>query len=253
MAPESAPNARRAAFTALKAELSGAARGGVRPALEDLISTAVPELDRVLGGGFPRGLLATLEGSAGRWSIAARLAALVTQRALAAVIDDGGLYPPDLARAGARLDRVPIVPARTPLGIARAADLLLRSRACRLIVMPAAPLRPAVWNRLATLAHRTSTLLVVVLGAADRAGAHGPLVAAAGLRLHCTRERLIVAGSRGLWCSFAGYDVRAEVRKHKSSTLGASARVRAVDPLDGVALRERPVPHREGLLHVALR
>ncbi|MGA8533989.1 MAG: hypothetical protein WB615_07775, partial [Candidatus Tumulicola sp.] len=109
-----APSARREAFTALKSGLSAGEIAAPRSLPPDtVIPTAIPALDRMLGGGFPRGALVTLEGNAGRWSLAARLAAQVTRHALTAIIDGGELYPPSLVRAGARLDRVLIAPART--------------------------------------------------------------------------------------------------------------------------------------------
>ena len=228
---------RREAFAALKADLT-AALAAPRAALKDALTTAVPELDRLLGGGFPPGALVAIEGNAGGWSIAARLAARVTARALVAVVDDGGLYPPSLAQSGVRLERVLVVPARTPLGIARAADILLRSRACRLVVMAAPALRAAVWARLASLAQRTGVVLVAIAS-----GLAAPaLAAAAALRLCCTRERLVVAGLRGLWCTFAGYVVRAELRKSKTFVATErTVRVRAVTHLEGASLRERPI------------
>jgi hypothetical protein len=167
---------------------------------------------------------------------------------MAAIVDDGGLYPPSLVRAGVCLERLLIVPARTPLGVARAVDILLRSRACRLVLMTAPDLRAAVWTRLAGLAHRAGVLLIAIV-----ARAAAPLAGAAGLRLYCSRERLIVHGMRGLWCAFAGYDVRAEVRKHKRFAIGGHARVRAIDSLDGAVLRERAVKARETLPRAALR
>ncbi len=224
----------REAFATLKAGLNASVVPSRLP-VEALIPSAIPALDRLLGGGFPRGALVTLEGATGRWSIAARLLAQVTGRALAAIVDDGALYPPDLARAGVRLDRVLIAPACTPLSTARAADILVRSRACRLVLMSAPNLRAAVWTRLAGLAHRAGVLLIAIVSHASV-----QLAAAATLRLDCTLERLIVHGSRGLWCSFAGYDVRAHVRKQKNVAAGAqSACVRALDALDGAVLRER--------------
>lgn len=232
-----AQRARHAAFAALKAELAAAA--AAPPAAQMLIPTALPALDRLLGGGFPRGALVALEGDAGRWSIAARLAAEVTRRALIAIVDDGALYPPGLVRAGTRLDRVLIAPASTPLGIARAADILLRSRACRLVVVSAPNLRPAVWSRLATLAHRSGVLLLVI---AERAAP--ALAGAAALRLECTLERLLLHGSRGLWCTLAGFDLRAHVRKHQraGNATATSVRLRAVEAIDGLPAREAALP-----------
>ena len=233
MEPIATPSeSRREAFAALKAGLNAGA-AAPRLAAERVIPTGLPGLDRILGGGFPRGALVAVEGETGRWSLAARLLAQVTQRALAAIVDDGGLYPPGLARAGVQLDRVLIAPATTPLGIARAADILLRSRACRLVLMPAPNLRPAVWSRLATLANRTGVLLIAI---AVRAAA--PLASAASLRLDCALERLLFHGTRGLWCTFSGYELRASVRKYQHGASGMQVCVRAAEPIEGVAVRE---------------
>jgi hypothetical protein len=210
------------------------------PPVEGLIPSAIPGLDRLLGGGFPRGALLALEGQAGRWSIAARLLAQATVRGLAAVVDDGGLYPPTLAQAGVRLDRLLVVPASSALGVARAVDILVRSRACRVVLMPAVALRDAVWHRLAGLAHRSGVLLIAI---ADRAGT--ALSAAAGLRLHCVRERIVAHGSRGLWCGIVGYEIAAVLRKHKNARAGDSVRLRVVAAPDGAALRERAIDRRK--------
>ncbi|HEY1656523.1 MAG TPA: hypothetical protein VGF86_15580 [Candidatus Tumulicola sp.] len=235
--PEPSP-ARREAFAALKAGLNQSAGAVPRLAAETVIPSAISTLDRALGGGFPRGALVTLEGNAGRWSLAARLLAQVTRGALAAIVDDGGLYPPGLVRAGVRLDRVLIAPATTALATARAADILLRSRACRLVLMSAPDLRAAVWSRLATLAHRAGVLLIAVV-----ARAAAPLAAAATLRLDCALERLIFHGTRGLWCTFSGYQISMRVRKHQRAggAAPAHARVRAATALDGAVERERTV------------
>jgi hypothetical protein len=242
MATQADPSlSRREAFAALKAGLNGAGLASPRRSLEELVPSAVPALDHLLGGGFPCGTLVALEGDTGRWSIAARLTAAVTRRSLAAIVDDGALYPPSLVQAGARLDRVLVVPASTPLGIARAADILIRSRACRLVVMPATSLRDVVWVRLAGLAHRTGVLVIAIAAP----GATSPaLAAAAGLRLHCTLERVVLHGSHGLWCTFAGFALRAEVRKQKCAAIGMRAQLRCIDRLDGAPERERVVEDR---------
>ena len=190
----------------------------------------------MLGGGFPNGALVTLEGSrsSGRWSIAARLLAAATRRGLGAVVDEGELFPPGLAAAGVRLERLVIVPARTALGIARAVDILLRSRVVRVVVMCAPVLRAAVWMRLAGLAHRAGALLIVV---ADRASAE--LTASAGMRLGCALQHIAVLGGRGLWCTFAGFTIRTELRKHKRLAPGASSSIRAGGPVKEALVRER--------------
>jgi hypothetical protein len=212
---------RKAAFERLRKELC------TRPpavAVEALLPSAIPKLDRLLGGGFPAGIVATLEGETGRWSLAAGLVAQFTRRGgLVAILDDGGLYPPALVEAGAALERVLVLPASKALAMARAADILLRSRICRLVLMPAVALRDAVWERLAKLAHRSNALLVVV---AVRAGA--ALSAVAGVRLHCTLARAVVHGRRGLWGTIDGFELCVDVRKHKHMVAGAGARIHAV-------------------------
>ncbi len=191
------------------------------PTLEPRLSTDIPAVDRLLEGGFPVGIIATIEGATGRWSLAAGLLARMTRRSLVAILDDGALYPPSLVEAGVRLDRVLVVPARGALAIARAVDILLRSRICRLVLMPAIALRDALWTRLASLAHRSGALLIVV---AARAGA--ALSAAAGVRLHCTLERVFIRGERGLWGSVTGFELCVGVRKHARLPAGRTARVR---------------------------
>ena len=212
---------RRRTFELLKARLSE-----TPPALpaERFVPTSIPELDRLLEGGFPAGAVATLEGETGAWSLAAGLVARATRRNLVAILDDGELYPPALAEAGASLERVLVVPARKALTMARAADILLRSRICRLVLMPAIALRDAVWARLASLAHRSGVLLIVV---AARAG--GALSAAAGVRLHCAPERILMHGQRGLWGTIAGFELCVDVRKFKHAVSGRTVRVRVGD------------------------
>jgi len=212
----------REAFAALKSSLSAEALAAPRQLPPDaVIPTAIPALDRALGGGLPRGALVAFEGNAGRWSIVARVVAAVTRRALVAIVDDGALYPPGLARAGARLDRVLIAPATTPLGVARTVDILLRTRACRVVLLLCAPeLRAAVWMRLARLAQRAGVLLVAIASRVDAA-----LATATALRIECTIARLCVDGSRGLWCTLSGYDVHVRVHKQRGGFVAEPLRV----------------------------
>lgn len=175
-------------------------------------SSGLAAVDALLGGGLPCGSLVIFEGegSAGCRSLAATLLARATQRGLGAIIDTGDLYPPDLEAAGVRLERLLVVPARSALGVARAADILLRSRTARVVVMTAAALRAAVWMRLANLAQKAGAVLVVL---AQRAASE--LCAAAGVRVRCRIGSVRALGTRGLWGVFTGFDVQAELRKHK--------------------------------------
>lgn len=172
--------ARRVVFEELKERL----RSTAMPARRECLPTAIAGLDRLLGGGFPKGTLVTLEGplSSGRWAIAARLLATGTRRGLAAVVDGGAVYPPGLAAAGVHLERLVIVPATAPVAAARAADALLRSRACGVVALDAPALRSAMWARLAGLAQKHGALLVVVT-----AQSPPELAAVAQLRVHCRR------------------------------------------------------------------
>jgi protein ImuA len=181
-------------------------------AREGLIATGIPVVDDVLLGGLPCGSLVVFEGerSGGSRSVAAALLAVATRRGLGAIVDSGDLYPPGLEAAGVRLDRLLIVPARTPIGIARAVDMLLRSRTARVVVMTAAGLRAAVWMRLASLAQKAGAVLLVLARHAA-----SELYGAAAVRLNFHADGIRSIGTQGLWGVFTGFGVRAELRKHK--------------------------------------
>jgi hypothetical protein len=210
-------------FQELKARFH-AAGAASRTGPEALFPTAIADIDALLGGGLPCGSLVTLEGygTTGAHSIAAVLLAQATRNGLGAVIDGGELYPPALEAAGVRLDRLLIVPAATPVRAARAADLLLRSRTARVVVMgvcsgtPAMTLRAAVWTRLANLAQKAGAVLVVVCSGTPLATRTiAELSAAATVCLSCRVERPVHTGTRGIWGVFAGFELRPELRKHK--------------------------------------
>lgn len=152
----------------------------------------------------------------------------------------GPLYPPDLAESGVDLDALVVVHVpedRGQVGLARAAELLLRSGAYGLCVVdlsaadsicpsghvhsdmspqPARPprLKGSAWQaRLAALARlHHSRVVVLTRAAADRASL-GPMV---GLRIDPRRERR----ASGLFA------VRPEVLKHKGAPLLAAATLR---------------------------
>lgn len=224
---------RFAAFAALKATLADRAEAARETAAERCLASGLPAVDAILGGGLLRGTLVALEGGSGRTAIAARFLARATAVGLAAAVDTGELFPPALARAGVRLDRLLIVPGKNALGIARAVDILLRSRAFAVVLMPAVGLRAAVWMRLAGLAQKAGAILLA-LGAAG-----AELGAAAATRVRCTVDRVLVAGAAGVFARLAGYDVRAHVLKHRFGRPGGEATVRAMYRTDEVAVRER--------------
>ena len=159
----------------------------------------------------------------------------------------GPLYPPDLADSGVDLDALIVVhipEARGQVGLARAAELLLRSGAYGLVVLdlsapacmdsppvPACPegqvatdmskktarpprLRGSAWQaRLAALARMHHSRVVVLTRAAGSYASLGPMV---GLRVDPRRERQ----APGVFA------IRPEVVKHKGGPLQATSALR---------------------------
>jgi hypothetical protein len=226
-------------FAALKAGLDVRAGGRIVAARSDALSSGFDALNAVLGGGFPRGTIATLEGapSSGRTALLASVLAEATQRGLAAVIEPlsgsgaaGTLYPPDLERAGVQLDRVLVAGAQTPLETGRCADILLRSRAFVAVAMPAVPLRATVWSRLCGLAQKGGAVLLA-LGVQ----ANTELAYFASTRVRCAIERVVWSGKSGVLSELAGYEVGAHVIKARRSAPGAIAHLEVYDKTQGVA------------------
>jgi hypothetical protein len=223
-------SARLATLEGLRARLAADNRSASPAAFvldgEGLVRTGFPELDAALGGGFPRGTLATLEGPAGsgRSAIATRLLATATAGGgLAALIespgaDEGALYPPALAAAGVDLRRLLVVPANDAKSVARAADILLRAAAFGVVVIPMIRLSAAAWTRLASLTHRAGALLVALgFEASDE------LRYFASLRIRLRPESVRWAGSSGLFCALAAAGAEATVLKHKRAVPGRRA------------------------------
>ncbi|GAC1658472.1 MAG: hypothetical protein NVS9B12_10960 [Vulcanimicrobiaceae bacterium] len=229
MLSASALSSRRQAFTELKAGMEARHRETfiARFTQDDpsVIRSGFSEFDRSLGGGFARGTIATLEGpaSSGRTAIAARLLAVATRSGLAAAVDDGTLFPPALAQAGVRLERLLVMPAADATGIARAADILLRSQAFGTVLMPAVMLKAAVWTRLAGLAHRANSLLLA-LGCQ----ASSELGYFASARVRCAIARVLWTHASGPFCELAGYDIRTDVIKNKRAAPAACSSIRII-------------------------
>ena len=222
------------------------------------------ELDAALGGGFPRGIVATLEGppGSGRSAVAARLLATATaDGGLAALIEmprgpEGAYYPPALAAAGVDLARLLVITVPDAASVARAADIVLRSAAFSVVVIPAVALRATAWTRLASLTHRANALLIA-LGAT----ASHDLRYFASLRVRLRAAHVRFAGGDGIFCALAGLSVEAAVLKHKRAAPGRRARFACTtferDGAPLVCVRERELaltaePERSDERRIAL-
>jgi hypothetical protein len=218
------------AFAALRDRLDRRHRETTAAALargdDAVVRTGLADLDQALGGGFPRGTIGTLEGppSSGCSALAARLLAAATRHGLGALIGID-LFPPALAAAGVRLERLLLVATQTPLEAARAADVVVRSGAFTVVVLPALPsgrgTGAATWTRLASLAHRANALLIAL---GDEAATD--VRAFASVRVETAIERVRWNGPAGHCGELAGYDLRAVVRKHKRAAPAGDALVR---------------------------
>jgi recombination protein RecA len=212
----------------LRTEHRAASDASFVPAGERLVPTGFPGLDDALAGGFPRGILATLEGppTSGRSALAARLLATGTAEGIAALVQGdqtGVLYPPALEAAGVALERLLVVPAGDTAAVARAADIILRSGAFGIVAIPAVALRAVAWTRLVGLAHRTNGL-VLALGT----DVSSELRYFASLRVRLRIARVRWNGGSGPFATLVGYDVRADVVKSKRSAPGKSAVISCV-------------------------
>ena len=199
-----------------------------------VVRTGLEPLDRALAGGFPRGAISTLEGpaSSGRTSLAARLLAVATAGGGAAALVDwradpnGSAFAPSLGAAGVALERLLIVRVGEALEVVRAADILLRSGAFGAIVIPAVPssrsVGSAVWTRLASLAHHANAVLLVVGNEASN-----ELRYFATVRVECALRRTEWTGAPGLFRKLTGYELCAQVRKHKRAAPNGEARLQA--------------------------
>ncbi|MBV9403239.1 MAG: hypothetical protein JO018_05875 [Candidatus Eremiobacteraeota bacterium] len=222
--PVLSPAKHREAFAELKAGLDARHQAtlSARFAQADpaLIRTGFEALDTALGGGLARGTIAVFEGerSSGRTAVAAQLLAGQTRRGLAAAIDDGSLYPPDLAAAGVQLDRLLVMPVTDPLGIVRAADILLRSRAFGITLMPIVAVQGKIWARLASLTHHAGALLLAL---GDQSNLE--LGYFATMRVRFRIANVHWTDRFGPFARLAGYEIHAAVIKNKRSAPGTNA------------------------------
>lgn len=106
--------------------------------------------------------------------------------------EDGSLYPPDLAACGVDLSTLIVVriPSRAGThGLARAAELLLRSGAFGLVVIDltwGVPRGDAWQGRIAALAKKHASRVVILRESSDRSASLGPMIS---MRVRATREK----------------------------------------------------------------
>jgi hypothetical protein len=197
---------------------------GAIPAAPDRhLSSGDPSLDDVLGGGFRRGRLSEIFGTAssGRTSLAYRLLAATTRAGeIAALVDcRDRLDPRRAAAAGIELSRLLWVRPRDEREALRACEILLGTRGFALVVLDLADGLPpflatrfgAAWTRLARLCEGGEVALVVL--------GHERLTA--GAATLCLRIR----DARPVWPKhslrpqiFAGIAGRAEIVRLRAAT-----------------------------------
>jgi recombination protein RecA len=153
------------------------------------LPTGVEALDRVLGGGLPRGRLVELAGrrSTGRTGLACAIAARATRSGeiVGWVDPTDALDPETVVTTGIAPTRVLWVRPRTEHDAPKAAECLLGAGGFGLVVLDLAEAAPHLhipWARLAHAAERSRTT-VLVLMPERRAGPH----AALGLELSIRR------------------------------------------------------------------
>jgi RecA/RadA recombinase len=187
------------------------------------LATGIPDIDRLLGGGFPRGRLSELAGpvSAGRTSLALALLARVTRAGeVTAVVDAADAFDPVSAEAtGVLLDRVLWVRAPGLREALRSAQHLLEARGFALVLLnlavPGARVPPAVCPRLARAAAATGTALLM-LSLGRLAGTAAELA----LELKATQARF-----RGTPPLLEELEIEAALVRHRSAPTGRAASV----------------------------
>lgn len=170
-----------------------------RVASAGVLPTGMAEVDaRLPGGGLPKGCLVELGGglSSGKGTVIDRLVASLTLAAgwVGYVDLPATLYPPSLASAGARLDRLLIVrPSALPQAL-WACELLVRCRGFDLVVFdltiaPSPVLAPAPLHRLARVAEQGQAVVLFVTQSSRELDRRPLPPGVTALRLAVTRSR----------------------------------------------------------------
>jgi len=156
-------------------------RGGIPCEPRSYLSTGLPAIDKLLGGGFPRGRLSEIAGplSAGRTSLALSILARSTAaQEVCALVDAADGFDPGSAEvAGVALERLlwaRPVPGPGLSEALRSTERLLEARGFALVLLdPGGREREvsrAAWSRLARAAEASGSALVVL----SRERAAGP-------------------------------------------------------------------------------
>jgi len=211
----------------------GVTLGHTRSRADERLPSGSDSLDRLLGGGFPRGRLSEIFGSAssGRTSLACRLLGATTARGeIAALVDSRDRFDPRCARAGGiRLSRVLWVRPHDEREALRCCEILLGTERLGLVVLDLADGLSAIhaarfssaWPRLAHQA-ATANVAFVLLSRERLAGSFAALcLALRGGRPSWPRHPLRVP-------LFAGIASRAEVVRAREATL--TSRQAALSP-----------------------
>ena len=159
-------------------------RGGGEPPPAGCFPTGLAEIDRALGGGFPRGRVSEVvgPGSCGRTSLALALLARTTaQGELGALVDRADAFDPaSAASAGVDLERVLWVRPRGVAEALRSVEHVLRAGGFPLVLLdlcteePALHVPAAAWPRLRK-ATSASACALVLLGRRRLAGTFADL------------------------------------------------------------------------------
>ena len=198
-------------------------RGGLLPEPPARLPSGIPDLDRLLEGGFPCGRLSEIAGplSSGRTSLAlSLLAASMRTGDLVAWVDAADAFDPASAvAAGLSLSRLLWVRAPDVPAALRCTERLLETRGLALVLLdlalpgPLPHVAPAVWPRLLRAAQAGATTLVVLA-----AGRLTGTSAALALALEPAQAHF-----SGTPCLFEGLEVRGGlVRGHETPAGGAA-------------------------------